>query len=136
MQKSVDRSGITTTIKYAFGDPSLVLISPLVGYRQIYGLSDYADAGVNVSYLQFWICQCFITAIKVLQVGLALITMRYLSSHVFITQNLQRYGAYQAVHLNSHWVCLFLFVKISDQPQKASNSGSLMRISPYVPSDL
>lgn len=50
MQKSVDRSGITTTIKYTFGDPSVVLISPLVGYRQIYGLSDYADAGVNVSY--------------------------------------------------------------------------------------
>ena len=49
--KSIDRSGITTTLKYSFGDPGSTVISPLLGYRQIYGFSDYMDAGVNVSYL-------------------------------------------------------------------------------------
>lgn len=48
--KSVDRSGNTTTIKYSIGDPMGNLITPLVGYRQIHGLSDFFDAGVNVSY--------------------------------------------------------------------------------------
>ena len=49
--KSADRSGITTTMKYSFGNPGLATISPFLGYRQIYGLSDYVDAGVNFSYL-------------------------------------------------------------------------------------
>ena len=48
--KSVDRSGITTTIKYSFGDQGSTVISPLFGYRQIYGFSDYMDAGINFSY--------------------------------------------------------------------------------------
>lgn len=48
--KSADRSGNTTIIKYSIGDPMGTLITPLVGYRQIHGLSDYFDAGVNVSY--------------------------------------------------------------------------------------
>lgn len=50
-EKAVDRSGITTTLKYSFGDPSNIAISPLLGFRQIHGFSDYLDAGVNVSYL-------------------------------------------------------------------------------------
>jgi len=48
--KSADRSGNTTTIKYSFGDPMGTLITPLIGYRQIKGLSDYFDTGVNISY--------------------------------------------------------------------------------------
>jgi len=48
--KSADRSGNTTIIKYSMGDPMGTLITPLVVYRQIHGLSDYFDAGVNVSY--------------------------------------------------------------------------------------
>jgi type IX secretion system PorP/SprF family membrane protein len=49
--KAVDRSGMTTTVKYSFGDPNQMEISPLVGYRQIHGFSDYFDAGVNMTYL-------------------------------------------------------------------------------------
>lgn len=48
--KSADRSGNTTTIKYSIGNPFGTLITPLVGYRQIHGFSDYFDAGVNISY--------------------------------------------------------------------------------------
>jgi type IX secretion system PorP/SprF family membrane protein len=49
--KSIDRPGVTTTVKYSFGDPGGTQISPLAGYRQIHGFTDYWDGGVNVSYL-------------------------------------------------------------------------------------
>lgn len=47
---AIDRPGVTTTLKYTFGDPEEAAFSPLVGYRQITGLSDYIDAGLNFSY--------------------------------------------------------------------------------------
>lgn len=47
---AIDRPGVTTTLKYTFGDPEEASFSPLVGYRQITGLSDYIDAGLNFSY--------------------------------------------------------------------------------------
>ncbi len=49
--KSVNRSGITSTVRYSFGDPQGIIYTPLVGYRQIYGLRDYWDGGINLSYL-------------------------------------------------------------------------------------
>ncbi len=49
--QSVDRSGITSTIRYSFGDPKSIVYTPLIGYRQIHGLSDYWDGGINFSYL-------------------------------------------------------------------------------------
>ena len=47
---AIDRPGITSTVKYTFGDPAAASFSPLFGYRQITGFSDYIDAGLNFSY--------------------------------------------------------------------------------------
>lgn len=47
---AIDRPGITSTVKYTFGDPAAASFSPLFGYRQIAGFSDYIDAGLNFSY--------------------------------------------------------------------------------------
>ena len=47
---AIDRPGVTSTLKYTFGDPSAASFSPLIGYRQIAGFSDYIDAGLNFSY--------------------------------------------------------------------------------------
>lgn len=47
---AVDWPGITTTLKYTIGNPNVAALSPLLGYRQINGLSDYIDAGVNFSF--------------------------------------------------------------------------------------
>ena len=47
---AIDRPGITSTLKYTFGDPAAASFSPLFGYRQITGFSDYIDAGLNFSY--------------------------------------------------------------------------------------
>ncbi len=47
---AIDRPGVTSTIKYSFGDPAAASFSPLIGYRQITGLPDYIDAGLNFTY--------------------------------------------------------------------------------------
>ena len=49
--RTVDRSGITSQMKYSFGDPSGIVVSPMLGHRQIQGLRDYMDMGVNVAFL-------------------------------------------------------------------------------------
>jgi len=47
---AIDRPGVTSTLKYTFGDPAAASFSPLFGYRQISGFSDYIDVGLNFSY--------------------------------------------------------------------------------------
>lgn len=47
---AIDRPGVTSTLKYTFGNRETTSFSPLIGYRQITGFSDYIDAGLNFSY--------------------------------------------------------------------------------------
>jgi type IX secretion system PorP/SprF family membrane protein len=49
--KSVDRPGITSSLKYSFGNKNEFSYDAIVGYRQINGLSDYIDAGMKITYL-------------------------------------------------------------------------------------
>jgi len=51
LNRTIDRSGITTQFKYNLGDPSGTVVSPMLGHRQIQGLKDYLDMGVNVAFV-------------------------------------------------------------------------------------